>query len=345
MKTILNKILLMSCAGLLMLSSCKKDEVKAIALADAKPGELAASATAMTLSKADADKPGITFSFSKPNFGVSSAITNTLQLDLKGNDFAKAKEVAFDPGVLTKTFTVLDFNAMLLSMKLPTGVNTQIEARLKSQYTGTKENPVYSKVLTLTVNPYALTSFLYVPGAYQGWNPSNADSLLSATSNGIYVGVINFTPGNLGFKVLTKKSWGPPEYGKGTGAGTIAIGGGDLAAPSAGSFKVTVDMNANTILFEPLVWGLIGNAPAGSNWSNDIDMVYNNGSQTWSATSTMAVGEFKFRKNHDWGTNFGDKTGDLILDTENDNNIRITSAGNYRVVLNLITNTYSVTKL
>jgi hypothetical protein len=345
MKLILNKILLMSCVGLLLVSSCKKDETKVVAIQNVKPGQLNASATAMVLTKADAEKPAITFNFAKPDFGFNAAVTNTLQLDVKGNNFSKAKEVAFDAGVLTKTFSTIDFNALLLSMMLPTGVNTQIEARLKSQFTGTSESPVYSSIVNLTVNPYALISFLYAPGAYQGWNPSTADSLRSATSNGIYTGILSFTPGNLGFKVLTKKAWGPPEYGKGTGAGTIAIGGGDLFAPSAGTFDVTVNTNDNTILFVPLVWSLIGNAPAGSNWSNDVDMVYNSANQTWSVTSTMAVGEFKFRKNHDWGTNFGDKTGDFILDTENDNNIRITSAGSYRVVLNLITNTYSVTKL
>ncbi len=345
MKLILNKILLMSCVGLLLVSSCKKDETKVTALQDAKPGQLNASASAMMLTRADADKPAITFTFAKPDFGFDAAVTNTLQLDVKGNNFSKAKDIAFDAGTLTKTFATIDFNAMLLAMKLATGVNTQLEARLKSQFTGTAQVPVYSNVITLTANPYALTSFLYVPGAYQGWTPATADSLKSATSNGIYLGVIDFTPGNLGFKVLTKKSWGPPEYGKGSTPGSIAIGGGDLAAPSAGTFNVTVDINANTIQFDPVLWSLIGNSPAGSNWSNDVDMMYDRTSQTWSVTATMGVGEFKFRKNHDWLTNFGDKTGDFILDTENENNIKITSAGSYRIVLNLISNTYSVTKL
>jgi hypothetical protein len=344
MKMILNKFSTLGLLVLLILTSCEKDEVKVVATAGTA-ATLSASATTLMLTKANADKPAVTFSFLTPSFGFDAAVTNTLQIDVKGNNFAKAKEIAFDAGVLSKMYSVIDFNAFLLAMNLKTGENSQIEARLKSQITGSLLAPVYSSIIALTVNPYALTSFLYVPGAYQGWTPNTADSLLSSTSNGVYVGVINYTPGNLGFKILTKKAWGPPEYGKGSAAGTIAIGGGDLSAPNAGSLKVTADLNANTIAFEPLLWSIIGDAPQGSNWTNDIVMNYDNGKQIWSATVTMGVGGFKFRKNRDWVTNFGDKTGDLILDTENDNNIKITSAGSYRVVLNLLTNSYTIIKL
>ena len=341
MKMIFPKLLTFSFIALLIVSSCKKDEVQVVASANPTPGALTASATTLVLAKENATKPAVAFNFTSPDFGFDAAVTNTLQLAVKGNNFANPKEVPFNTGILSKEYTVIDFNAFLLAMNLKTGVNSQVEARLKSQITGTQIAPIYSPVVMLTVTPYALTSFLYVPGAYQGWTPATADSLLSATSNGVYKGVINYTPGNLGFKILTKKSWGPPEYGKGSADGTIAIGGSDLSAPAAESYELVADINANTLVYNKLVWGIIGNAPAGSNWSNDIDMKYDNGKQTWSATVNMGVGAFKFRRNHDWAVNFGFSTAGTLGGTD----IPITEAGNYKVVLDLVNNKYTLTKL
>lgn len=327
----------------MLIVSCKKDEVKVTASASPIAGALTASATTLNLARENATKLAIAFAFTTPDFGFDASVTNTLQLAVKGTNFASAKEVPFSTGLLTKEYTVIDFNAFLLAMNLTTGVTAQVEVRLKSQVTGASMAPVYSPVLTLSVTPYALTSFLYVPGAYQGWTPATADSLLSATSNGIYKGVINYTPDNLGFKILTKKSWGPPEYGKGSADGTIAIGGSDLSAPTAGSYELVADINANTLMFSKLVWGIIGNAPEGSNWSNDIDMKYNNGTQTWSATVQMGVGAFKFRKNHDWPVNFGYAKPNV--GTLGGDDIPVTEAGNYKVVLDLLNNKYTLTKL
>jgi starch-binding outer membrane protein SusE/F len=341
MKTVINKIIAVICLTA-VIASCKKDEEKVIANTSSS-GALAASSNTLVLTKPNAANTAITFTVTNPDFGYSASVSNTLQLALKGTNFATPKEVSISSGATSVSYSVLDFNALLLSMGLPTSTNSVIQARIKSALSPNVFN--YSNAIDLTVNPYTLISFLYVPGAYQGWNPATADSLISPTSNGIYEGIIRYTPSNLSFKVLTKKSWGTPEYGSGATAGTIAIGGGDLNAPAAGSTKVTVNLNTNTIEYSPLLWSIIGSAPVGSNWANDIEMVYDNGKQTWSVTTAMGVGAFKFRRNKDWAVNFGDKTGDLILDTENGNDINVTSAGNYRIVLNLVTNTYSITKL
>ncbi|MDB5121145.1 MAG: hypothetical protein JWN56_2363 [Sphingobacteriales bacterium] len=338
MKSLFYKLYIFSFAAL-MLVSCQKDETLTIATTGT-PGTVSATSANLVLTKADAAKTAITISWTKTDYGYNAAVKNILELSLKGNNFATKQEIIADANTLEKSFTVIDFNALMLKMGLPTGINSIIDVRVKSTIADSIA-PIYSNVLNITVNPYPLTSFLYVPGAYQGWNPATADSLLSATSNGIYKGVINYTAGNLGFKILTQKSWGPPEYGKGSADGTIAVGGGDLSAPAAGSYELVADINANTLVFSPLVWGVIGNAPVGSNWSNDIDMKYDNGKQTWSATVDMGVGAFKFRKNHDWAVNFGYATVGTLGGTD----IPVTEAGNYKVVLDLINNKYTLTKL
>jgi len=339
MKIFFKNILLL-CLPAILFVACEKDETKMMMSATSTPATLSASSTSLVLTKANAANTAVTFNVTPADYGVNAVITNTLQLDVKGNTFTKAKEVVLPAKAESQSYTVIDFNALLLSMGLQTGVNTQIEARVKSELSS-KIDPVYSNVITLTVNPYPLISFLYVPGAYQGWNPSTADSLISPTSNGIYEGIIKFTTGNLGFKVLTKKAWGTPEYGKGATSGSIAVGGGDLAAPQAGMFKVTVDLNASTITFTPYSWGLIGSATLGG-WNTDTDMTYNNGTRVWSVTTTLVPGAIKFRLNDDWGTNFGGSNGVLA---SGGSDINITTAGTYKIDLNLVTNTYTVTKL
>jgi starch-binding outer membrane protein SusE/F len=348
MKTLMNRILLLSIASL-MLGSCKKDETK-ITASDGKGAALTASASTLVLTKANAADKAITFTATAPDYGYAAAVTSTLQFAVKGTNFANPKQVILDANVLSKSFTVIELNALLLGLNLAPGSASEVEVRTRSEISS-KIAPVYSNATSIIVTPYALISYLYVPGAYQGWTPATADSLLSATSNGIYEGVINFTPGNLGFKIVTKKSWGQPEYGTGASAGSIAAGGGDLTAPNAGSLKLIANLNDNTLQFVPFSWGLIGNAPVGSDWGGtaadphkDIAMKYDNGKLLWTVTADMLVGEFKFRLNNDWGTNFGDNGNNGTLEAGGAN-IPIAEAGTYKFELNLTDNTYTKTKL
>ena len=55
----------------------------------------------------------------------------------------------------------------------------------------------------------------------------------------------------------------------------------------------------------------------------------------WKGTITLADGdEFKFRSNHDWGLNYGDKGADGSLE-ENGDNLKGYSAGTYDIFLYL----------
>lgn len=343
MKALFTKIFLLSIMSM-MIWSCKKDEVRVTAT-DGKAAVLTASSNTLVLAKADAAKTAVTFTLTAPDYGYDAAVTSTLQLGVKGANFANAKEFGLDANTLTKSFTVLDFNALLLAMNLKTGLTSDVEARIKSSISP-QVAPVYSNVTSLKVTPYALVSFIYVPGDYQGWNPSTADSLISATSNGIYEGVINYAPGgSFEFKLTPEKKW-DLAYGD-AGAGKLtSTGGSNLKVPAAGSYKLTANLNTLEFTAVKYSWGLVGNSPAGSDWGGgpDIAMKYDNGKQIWSVTANMGVGEFKFRLNSDWGTNYGD-TGDNGSIENGGDNIKITVAGSYKIELNLVTNTYTKTKL
>ncbi|MFB9845036.1 SusE domain-containing protein [Mucilaginibacter ginsenosidivorans] len=338
MKTLLTKLLAIGSIALLMLPSCKKDEKKVYATNVATSG-LQASSTTLVLTKADLTKTAVTFNLTQADFGYSAAIKNVLQIDAPDDNFANPKEFNISGKVTTQAFTTLDFNNLVLALNLPTGVASPVQARIKSSISATVA-PVYSNVVSLTVTPFALTAFVYVPGAYQGWNPAAADSLESATGNGVYTGVINFTGGDLNFKITSNRDWNHTNYGD-AGGGTVSGSGGNLLAPAGGNIQINLDLNANTIVMTPVQWSIIGDATPGG-WGGDTDMQFDNAHQMWVVTANLtAGGNIKFRLNHDWGTNLGGSDGTLSL---NGANIPIAADGSYKITLDVNANTYTITK-
>jgi len=341
MKTILSKVLLLNMA-LLLLFSCKKDETQAVATAG-KAGSLNASQNTLVLTKANATTTAVTFTATAPDYGFQAAVTNTLQIAKKGTNFVGAKEVVLDAKALTKTYTTIDFNALMLSMGLPTGVVSDVDVRVVSRISETMA-PVFSNMVSLKVTPYALIAYLYAVGDFVGWNINNPDSLISATSNGIYIGVLDFrTSGSRAFLLVPAKSWAN-KYADG-GSGKLTFNsGGDLIAPTNYHYQITANLNDLTIKYDKLSWGIIGDATPGG-WGGDTDMLYNNGNRTWTITTPLIGGkEMKFRLNDDWGTNYGDNGANGSIELNGDN-IKIASNGNYRIVLDLVNNTQTVTKL
>ena len=87
-------------------------------------------------------------------------------------------------------------------------------------------------------------------------------------------------------------------------------------------------------------WGIIGSAtPTG--WGSDTNLDYSLATQTYSITMPMVVGEFKFRLDDAWSTNYGDDGANLSLEA-NGSNIAIATAGNYKITVNFNTKVYTI---
>nr|WP_315174259.1 SusE domain-containing protein [uncultured Flavobacterium sp.] len=102
--------------------------------------------------------------------------------------------------------------------------------------------------------------------------------------------------------------------------------------------------NSYTIKVTPYQpnWGIIGDAtPAG--WGLSTDMIYNAEAGTYSISLALTTGEFKFRLDNSWTTNYGDNGNNLSLEAGG-SNIPVT-AGNYTIVANFATNTYTITPI
>lgn len=325
----------------IMLWSCEKDGTQFVA-SDGIGGDVSASVSTLVLKKEEGANKAITITWKAADFGYPAAITQVLQMDLKGNNFSSPKEVPLPVKATSIDFTVMEFNQLILPLGIPFQQASDLEFRVKSTIS-TEVAPVFSNVIPVKVTPYELISWIYVPGDYQGWDPTKADSLKSATGNGVYSGIIYYSDkqdASFEFKITPKKSW-DTAYGDAGDGKLTASGGNNIKGPGAGSYQLDVDLNANTWKMSKNSWGVIGDGTA-SGWDSDQDLIYDNGSGLWKATLVLKTGEIKFRFNDDWGKNLGgDGTASGLK--EGGDNIKVT-AGTYEVILDVSGNTYTLTK-
>jgi len=343
MKKTLAKFLAIGAIALL-LQSCKKDGAL-VTSNGGKAGTLTASSSTLVLQRAnltDTTKV-IKFNFTKPDYGYSAAITNTLQIDKPGDNWANPTLVTLGTNVLTQGYSTTDFDALLLKLGLIGGVASQVQARIVHSISGNVA-PVYSNVVTITATPFYLTSWLYVVGEFQGYSTSSPDSLLSATGNGIYTGIINFPAGKTQFLILPAKNFNnkyATNNPTGSTSTTVAYNASNnLFAPSTpGQYIITLNLNTNTISFALAnYYSVIGSTTPGGNFSTDVDLKYvNDGSTGWTGTIPMTAGGFKIRQNHDWTYSWGNiKTPngkDATSDSGSD--IPVATAGTYKVIFNI----------
>jgi hypothetical protein len=367
MKKGLTNLLALGSLTLLMFSSCKKGD-SLVTTNGGKPGALSASTTTLVLDKAklaDTTKV-INFNFSAPQYGYSAAVTNTLQIDSAGDNWAKPTSVTLGAKVLAQGYSTANFNSMLLKLNLPAGKASSVNIRVQHALSPTEIT--YSNVVSMAVTPFNLTSYLYAVGNFEGWNLANVDSLVSATGNGVYVGVLNFPAGETDFLILPQKNNYDNKYAtndspSGTSS-TVAVGANNnLYAPEAGGqFIVTLNLNNKTISFTASDhYSIIGDAAQG--WGTDVEMKYlNDGSQNWvKKLPLVSTGAFKVRQDDAWSNSWGipkaGSAGDGVANTVNNssnNNITVATNGTYWVTFNapasafgspaLGTTMYSVTK-
>ena len=174
---------------------------------------------------------------------------------------------------------------------------------------------------------------LNVPGAYQGWDPTNNDNVLAKKGDdNVFTGFVYFAPDAESFEFKFALGTWDNAFGR-TDEGVLIAGGGDnIAAPEAGFYRVTADLDALTYSVTQVRFGIIGSATPGG-WDEDTDMSYNAETGAWEITVALTGGmEYKFRANDDWAINYGDDGGDGLLEL-NGGNIAIDRDGVYKVSL------------
>ena len=217
---------------------------------------------------------------------------------------------------------------------------------------GTYKITVNKSALTYTIEPY---SWGIVGSGYNNWggpmdhdnNPATPDEVVpdakfyyDPTSDTWKVGV-KLLDGEI--KVRLNNDWGT-NYGA---SGSTLVQDGPNIAVTAGFYLMTIDLNNGTYSLVPAnVWGVVGSGY--NNWAcdtciPDFRLTQINSDTIVGNIVTLIDGEIKFRINSDWGTNYGDNGADGTLDQDG-SNIAV-SAGQYRVVIDLVSNTYKLYKV
>jgi hypothetical protein len=343
MRTWLNKIMMMGVAAIII-SSCKKDEVKTILNVGAAPS-LAANNTTLVLQQANAGNDAVKFTYTPATFGFDAAVTYVLQIAKGGTSFASASttEVGLsNVSPMEKSFKVVDFNRELLKI-INYGTATPVEVRVKATVAAAAP-ATYSNVVTITATAYrdiikyAFPNALNIAGNFQGWDPGTAPQIVKQNNGGYngFEGYIVFNAAAPEFKMVKGDNWGAGDYGS-AGAGTLGNGGPNLTIPSGGAgltgyYRVRANTTNLTWGYTKInTWGIIG---AFNGWGSSVPLTFNTSTGVWSITRDMPAGEFKFRANDDWGINFGDNNADFKPEYDG-SNLNISVAGNYTISLDL----------
>lgn len=333
-------IFLLSGVAALLITSCKKDEVQTVLDPQNAP-KLTASATTMVLDSAKMSANVVTFNWNRINYGYSAVVTYSLEFSLASDNFSSSALVEIGVDGTTASFTHGGLDTVLYqTVGLEANVASAVKVRVKAEVRQEKGGistvaPVYSDTVNMTITPYQFVlvyPVVYVPGAYQGWSPETANTLASVKSDNAYEGYVNYTAGNLAFKITPLPDW-TSSYGSG-GGDNLSKTGGDLTVPSAGYYRV--EANTSTLKWSATKtdWGIIGSATPGGT-ATDTKMTYNSAAQTWSVTANLTAGGLKFRANSDAvnaKNTLGLTKGKLAA---GGSDIAIAAAGNYTITLDL----------
>lgn len=307
-------------AMLVSLTACNSDiEQMKYNPANASNGVLTASETDIRLTAASTKKDVLTLNWGGSDFGIDVAVKYTVLMDTHGSDFSNAYTLASTGGTEV-TLTGKELNAAILELqkkknpKAEADYNEQAVDICVSSTFSEDVTPLLTNVVAMTVTPYAGKlefAKMAVPGAHQGWDPTNYTQALYATDSSkpkVYEGYIYMEAGNE-FK-FADGSW-DVNWGSKDGK-TLEPGAPNIKVEQEGCYYIQIDLDALTYKMEICNWSLIGDAVGGWKAGDDIDMVYDKDNNLYRATYNFTgEGQFKFRANHDWARDYGaDPDGD-----------------------------------
>ena len=203
----------------------------------------------------------------------------------------------------------------------------------------------------------------YLVGKLQGWSDKPADKtcLMYAESAMVQSYTTQWNE-DANLKIwlgsdfgVWANAYGAKDDGDNSVEGKIA-GSGAIVCPEPGAFY-TFKVDFSTMTYKwtklenqtPKAYEHVGLIGVGNDWNNDVDMKEVT-PHNWFIETTLPVGGFKIRGDHDWnkGGNWGYTEGQEFTSTGklfNDGgsgNITIATAGKYRIFFNDITTEYAI---
>jgi starch-binding outer membrane protein SusE/F len=327
------------------------------------------SSNPLVLLVSNATNTAVSFNWNSSPYG-SNTISYALQLDLAGNNFA-TPQVKQLGTALTTSFTVNDLNTMAIAAGVIGGSTKNVEFRIVSYLGAGYTTPlVNSSVVTLSITTFTpVPDHLYIVGDATplGWNnnaglsPSQEFTKVGAVSYSI---VINLTAGGSYVFVPVAGDWTHKYGGASATGGPLlsdgAVPGSNTPAPAAtGTYQITVNFQTGSYSVDPFVSTIpanlyiVGDATAGG-WNNPVPTPSQQFTKLDAVSYVIIVnltagGSYLFLPvNGDWTHKYGGASatgGTLLADgaVPGSNTPGPATSGTYKIVVNFVTNTYSVT--
>jgi hypothetical protein len=301
------------------------------------------SGAAYVLSPVNATAQAERFTWKSANFGGSVEVVYTVEIDKKGNAFKTPKELATRKSENQASVSVEIMNGAALALKSTPFAPAEFEVRVKAS-AGTVV--MMSNVVGIVITPYTTENpKLWVPGGYaaasgypKDWDPATSPQLSASAYGKVdFEGYINFNDANAEYKFTSFPDW-KGEYAAGATAGTLALTGANLKIPAAGYYLIVADTEKLTYKATATSWAVTGSGtPNGwpDNGVQDHNMTYSKTTKVWTVTLNLSANEIKFRANDGWDLAYGDDGANGSLEPGNAANIKVPSAGNYTITLDL----------
>jgi len=294
-------------------------------------------ASPIVLLEANQNEIALHTNWAEPDFGFDAAPTYKLLIDLTTGDFSNAKSLDVGNN-LERTFTNLELNSIALALGAEADVASSLSIKLQG-FIG-NQLLINSSAKTIDITPYSSildlsTTWGVVGSAANDWGATLDLPFFTTSTPGVLVAYVTLIDGEIKFR--ENNEW-TNDYGDNDADGTLDTGGSNIAV-TAGSYKITMNLNTLTYKIENFSLGIVGSAY--NNWGEipDYALTYDSYSDQFRGIVKLLDGEMKFRMDNDWATAYGEGAAGF-LDTSGGN--IATTAGRYIVTVNLNDLSYSL---
>lgn len=383
MRKIFNLLLLVTGAAFFLASCDKVNDLPLYG--SGKAITLTSSSTSLTPAPADSNNTVLNLSWTFPAYATdSSKIKYIIEMDTTGKNFANATSKTVN-GTLTTSYLAKELNSMLLARGYAFNVPVDMDVRVIASYANNNERLISNTVkIRMTPYkippkiPLPSSSRLFIVGGATvgGWNnpvpvPSQEFTRIDETTWG---GIFQLTGGQFYLLLPVNGDWGHKYAvvnntapGISGGGDFIADAGQDIPAPATtGLYKIIVDFQTGKFTVTaftqqhglPTELYIVGDATPGG-WSNPVPVPSQKFTRLTSTQFEIASLALTPGKNYlflptngDWSRKFGavDNTAAGIksggpFKPEGQDMPSPDVAGNYKITVDFINNTYRLVKL
>ncbi len=350
--------------------SCSNEKLDPVA-ASSSINLTAPTGGTYVLTGATAGTTAFTASWSSAQFGFSAAVTYSLQAVKSTQSFDLASPsivlASFnsDAAANEKVVNQRDLNNLLLSSGGSIGSSGSFKLRIigkpSTQLSGSTNGvTAVSNEVTITATPYDTFdefSKLYLPGNYGGasgfadWSGAgNSATIFSAGNDGKYEGFVWMNVPSPEFKFNSDPTWSGHDRGESSSNGSYSgtLGGNNIKpADGAGTYFFTVNWPAGTYTMSKRQVAIIG-AATPNGWGSGTYLTFDTNPASpyykmYTMNLALAADEFLIRLSDDWNNKMGTLSGNTETATTggqykiklNGGNMKVPTAGNYKVVLDI----------